>query len=155
MAILAGATVTVGDPRADRRRRALDLGATDAFDPAGNDSSQAGFDVVIETAGVPEAVSAAVPLAKPGGTIVLTGIPMKAAMIETKWIVWRELTLAGSFIYDASDFARACGRIECGEIDVLELVTDRFPVERAAEAFQRAASHDGLKVLITMREEAS
>ena len=154
VAVLAGAEVTVGDPLPKRRRRAVDLGAGDAFDPASADVSQFGFDVVIETAGVPAAVSAAVSSAKPGGAIVLTGIPMDPAAIETKWVVWRELTISGSFIYEAIDFAGACGRIERGEIDVLGLVTGRFPVEQAAEAFRRAASHEGLKVLIKMREEA-
>ncbi len=153
IAVLAGAKVTVGDPLPDRRQRALDLGARNVFDPTSSDTPETEYDVVIETAGVPKAFSAAISYTKPGGSIVLTGIPMAPAAIETKWIVWRELTVAGSFIYEAIDFTRACERIERGEIDVLDLITNRFPVERAAEAFRRAADHEGLKVLIKMREE--
>jgi 2-desacetyl-2-hydroxyethyl bacteriochlorophyllide A dehydrogenase len=152
IAAVAGAEVTVVDPIVSRRRRALDLGAANAL----ASSSEAGrerFDVVIETAGVPEAVNAAIEHARPGGWIVLTGIPMDPAAIETKWVVWRELKLIGSFIYEASDFACASDRIARGEIRALDLVTDRFPLVRAAEAFRRAADRQGLKVLITIREE--
>ena len=153
IAKLAGAEVRVADPVASRRQWASNLGAVCAFDPTTDEMKSERFDVVIETAGVPETVSVAVDRARPGGRIVLTGIPMKAASVETRWVVWRELQMVGSFIYELADFARACDRVARGEIRALDLVTARFSVDRAAEAFEAEASRDGLKVLIKMREE--
>ena len=153
IAALAGAEVSVADPVSERRRWALDLGAASSFDPGSDEMKDERFDVVIETAGAPEAVSGAVEHARPGGWIVLTGIPMDACAIETKWVVWRELKLVGSFIYEPTDFGRACDRIARGELRALDLVTDRFPIERATEAFRAAVGRRGLKVLIKVREE--
>jgi 2-desacetyl-2-hydroxyethyl bacteriochlorophyllide A dehydrogenase len=153
IARIAGAEVTVADPIPERRRWALDLGAARAFASASNSMKGELFDVVIETAGVAETAAASVERARPGGWIVLTGIPMDPAPIETRWVVWRELKLVGSFIYEASDFARASDRVERGELHVLDLVTDRFAIDRTSEAFRVAAGRRGLKVLIKMREE--
>ncbi len=154
-----GADVTVIDPLTGRLARATELGASRVLDAApnaareGHESNGAGFDVAIETAGVSEAVATAMALVRPGGRIVLTGIPMEAAALETRWAVWRELEFVGSFIYEEDDFRRASDRIRDGRIDPLELVTDRFPIDRTADAFERVASRDGLKVLITIRKE--
>ena len=152
IAVLVGADVALADPLAERRRWALDLGARGVFDPSAEGDGER-FDIVIETAGAPSAVSQAIGRARPGGRVVLTGIPMTPCAIETKWVVWRELKLVGSFIYEAGDFARACERIDRGEIRALDLVTDRFPLDRAEGAFRRAASREGLKVLIKVQEE--
>lgn len=154
IAAIGGAEVSVADPIADRRRWGVDLGATHAFDPTQGELGGETFDLVIETAGVPGAAQAAVEHAKPGGWVVLTGIPMDATSLETKWIVWRELKLVGSFIYDATDFARASERIQSGELRARELVTDTYPLDRVADAFRAVAEHRGLKTMIRISEEA-
>ena len=112
-----------------------------------------GFDAVVETAGVPETVPFAVRQARPGGRVVLTGIPMDAAPLETRWIVWRELEVHGSFIYAAADFAGAATRIQDGSVRVLDLVTHRFPFEHVADAFGLIGRRGGLKALIKIQQE--
>jgi len=154
IAVIGGAEVTVADPLADRRRWAADLGAARSFDPMAGELDGETFDLVIETAGVPGAAQKAIEHAKPGGWVVLTGIPMDATSFETKRIVWRELKLVGSFIYDAGDFARACQRIANGELRADDLVTESYPLDRVDEAFRAVAEHRGLKTMIRIREEA-
>jgi len=150
-----GAEVSVVDPVPERRRRAAELGAVCATDPGDERSATGRFDVVIETAGVPETVSAAVERVKPCGRVVLTGIPMDPASVATRWIVWRELELVGSFVYELSDFARASERLASGEVRACDLITGRYPLDGAAEAFASVERREGLKVLINLREEAS
>jgi len=154
-ATLAGADVTVVDPIEERRRWASTLGATRVEAPVSERDGPAEFDAVIETAGVAQTVPAAVARARPGGRVVLTGIPMDEATVGTRWIVWRELEVIGSFIYELSDFARASNRLASGEMCALDLVTARYPVDRVGEAFETVSRREGMKVLIRMAEEES
>lgn len=155
IATLGGAEVAVADPVAGRRSRALAFGASRTFDSDAAELQEETFDVVIETAGAPAAASAAVERVRPGGRIVLTGIPMDPAPLATRFVVWRELELVGSFIYETDDFERACDRIARGEIAARDVVTDRFDLGRVGEAFERAAGGESLKVLIEMTERVS
>jgi len=155
-AVLEGAGVTVCDPIAERLARARQFGANRTVASVEDlRSDEQEFDAVIETAGVAETVPAAVRCARPGGRVVLTGIPMNPAKTESRWIVWRELEIHGSFIYDASDFARAAERLRDGSIRALDLVTHRFPMERVSEGFKLVAQRGGLKTLINIRQEES
>jgi len=45
-------------------------------------------------------------------------------------------------------YERGARLVESGRVDVASLVTARFPLERAVEAFTSAASRQGLKVVI-------
>ena len=152
-AVLAGADVVVADLLPERRRLGIAWGAASAVDPMSELPAEQPFACVIETAGVPAAVTRAIECVEPGGRVVLTGIPMDPAAVGTRWIVWRELEVFGSFIYEREDFERACQRIERTDIRALDLVTHRFPLERAQEAFDVAAAREGMKVLITFDEE--
>ena len=75
---------------------------------------------MIETAGTAQAVEQAVELCRPGGRIVLTGLPHEATALNFFWVVRRELHIIGSMIYQ-DEFPEAmrllgaapCGRIGC------------------------------------------
>lgn len=154
-AVLEGADVTAFDPIKDRLEIARTWGAAAVISEEAHlaELAGSGFDVVIETAGISTVVPTAVEHARPGGRIVLTGIPMDSARVATRFIVWRELELHGSFIYDAEDFARAATRLENGQVDAMSLVTHRFPLERTAGAFETIARRGGLKALIHITKE--
>jgi len=149
-----GGEVTVIDPIADRLDRAKELGARDVINPSEEGfSADQGFDFVIETAGVVETVPLAIEILRPGGRIVLTGIPMETAPVETRFVVWRELELVGSFTYTKEDFERGSDDIASGRIKAVELVTQRFDIEDAQEAFDLVSKRGGLKVIIKIRKE--
>ena len=154
-AALEGANIVVCDPIEERLDIARTLGARYVVPhEADLDSLRGdGFDAVIETAGVSDTVPLAVRQTRPGGRVVLTGIPMDAAPVETRWIVWRELEIHGSFIYDAADFSRAATRIQDGSVRALDLVTHRFSLEQVADAFGLISRHGGLKALINIQQE--
>ena len=109
-------------------------------------SGREGVDLVIETAGTPEAVGQALELARPGGRIVLTGLPHAALRVEFFWVVRRELSILGSMIYQ-TEFPEAirllaaggCGRSGCSRIASRSPTAhDAFHAHRAPESIKIA-----------------
>lgn len=95
------------------------------------------FDVALEASGSPRALLGILPVLKPGGTIVQIGIggdvPVPMSVLAAKEITWR-----GTFRFHA-EFAMAVEALGARRIDVAPLLSERFPIERAAEAFALAA----------------
>jgi (R,R)-butanediol dehydrogenase/meso-butanediol dehydrogenase/diacetyl reductase len=110
-------------------------------------SGREGVDLVVETAGTPEAVNQAVDLARPGGRIVLTGLPHAPSSVEFFWVVRRELTILGSMIYQA-EFPEAIRLLADGSVRAERLLTHRFPLESARDAFTAHRSPDSIKVAV-------
>ena len=134
------------EPLAHRRDAALAAGASQvAVSGAGLEPD---FDVVFEASGTPEAVATAVELCRPGGTVVLVGIPdedsttFQASMARRKGLT---LMLVRRSV---PAHERAFRLIEAGRIKLDGLVSHRFPLDRSTEAFELAASRTGLKVVI-------
>lgn len=143
---LGASAVTAVEPLAHRREAAGRMGATSLLGP--ENRMPAEHDVVFEASGQPDAVRAAMELARPGGRVVLVGIPdddvttFPAATARRKG-----LTIA--VVRRMRDvYPRAIALVEQGLVDVRGIVTDRFGLERAAEGFAHAASRQGLKTVI-------
>jgi 2-desacetyl-2-hydroxyethyl bacteriochlorophyllide A dehydrogenase len=110
-------------------------------------SGREGVDLVVETAGTPEAVGQAIELARPGGRIVLTGLPHAPSAVEFFWVVRRELSLLGSMIYQA-EFPEAIRLLAEGKVRTERLLTHRFPLDAAFEAFQAHRASESIKVAV-------
>ncbi len=74
--------ILVSEPVAARREAALKLGAHAVFDPGARgaaaavfEGSQGGADVVFECAGTQDSIDDAMQMVRPGGTLILVGIP--------------------------------------------------------------------------------
>ena len=98
-------------------------------------------DVAIEAAWAGETVQQAVDLARPGGTVVLVGIPAEDRLQIRHSVARRKgLTILLSrrmkFVYP-----RALRLVESGAVDLSVLVTHRFPLSRTAEAFAMNAAY--------------
>lgn len=118
-----------------------DVAAARAF------SGREGVDLVIETAGTAEAVEQAVELCRPGGRVVLTGLPHQPTELNFFWVVQRELRIIGSMIYQ-NEFHEAMRLLAVGAVRVERLLTHQFPLERIQEAFQVHRSPDSIKVAL-------
>jgi len=77
--------------------------------PAGLKGS---FDFVIETAGHPAAVSLAIDLVRPGGRVILVGLPGLPTSIDTAALAHEEKRLIGSRAYDLSDWQSMPRRLQ-------------------------------------------
>jgi threonine dehydrogenase-like Zn-dependent dehydrogenase len=160
-----GAGVVAGiDTRPERVSAAERFGATLALVPGTETVKQVqdangGFlaDVVVETSGTTAGLRIAVELVRPGGRLHLFGAPNEspyhldaAALTEKRF----EVQASGAGIEDASPYwspyGAAMNLVLRGEVDTRPLLTHRFPLEQAAEAFALARSgNDGaLKVSI-------
>jgi L-iditol 2-dehydrogenase len=155
IARLAGAAAVLAvEPRAHRRTAAERFGADAVATPdeATPDwwrtTAGAGVDVAIEIAGTDTAVDLALHAARPGGRVVLAGIPDADRTSFPASLARRKgLTLALSRrMHNA--YPRAIGLVAAGRIDVRSVVTARYPLGRADEAMAAAVQRTGLKVLV-------
>jgi L-iditol 2-dehydrogenase len=107
-----------------------------------------GVDVAFEVAGENAAVESAFTAVRPGGRVILVGIPaddrtsFPASVARRKGLTIK-LVRRMKFTYP-----RAIHLVESGRVDVHSLVTHRFPLERAADAFRTAERREGLKVIV-------
>jgi L-iditol 2-dehydrogenase len=136
------------DPVAERLRVATEMGADRVFEVGAGDVAAEvvkatdgwGADVVFEAAGPPEAVQQALDVVRPGGTVVVIGIPSKDEYVMRPSQVRRnEITLRFSRRQN-EDYAEAIGLVREGKVELGRLLTHRFPVARVREAFELATT---------------
>jgi 2-desacetyl-2-hydroxyethyl bacteriochlorophyllide A dehydrogenase len=110
-------------------------------------SGREGVDLVVETAGTPEAVGQALELARPGGRVVLTGLPHEPSTVSFFAVVRRELRIVGSMIY-RGEFPEAIRLLATGAVDGARLLTHRFPLDAIDDAFAAHRAPDSIKVAL-------
>ena len=102
-------------------------------------------------------MSVAPTLARPQGTVVITGLHNEPVGVNLFPVVCREITIKGSFshIYDV-DFAEAVALLGAGKIIADPLITARIGIDDAIEkGFETLLQNKGehLKILISPRSE--
>lgn len=112
-------------------------------------SGREGVDIVVETAGTPEAAAQALELVRPGGRVVLTGLPHEPTPVRFFGVVRREITIRGSMIYQ-DEFPEAMRLVAEGTVRVGPLVTHRFPLDRIGEAFLAHEDTASIKVALSL-----
>jgi 2-desacetyl-2-hydroxyethyl bacteriochlorophyllide A dehydrogenase len=110
-------------------------------------SGREGVDLVIETAGTAEAVQQAVDLARPGGRVVLTGLPHAPSELQFFRVVRREISLIGSMIYQG-EFPEAIRLLASGAVRTERLLTHRFSLDAIGAAFAAHRAPDSIKVAV-------
>jgi len=148
----AGASsVLAVEPLAHRRAAASRYGADLVADPGAMDLREltgAGVDVAFEAAGGDEAVRVAVESVRPGGRVVLAGIPGDDA-IRFQASVARRKGLTIAMVRRMNHvYPRAISLAARGVVDLGALVSRRAGLGEVKEAFGEAARRTGLKVLI-------
>ncbi len=106
------------------------------------------LDVVFEAAGQNAAVETSVAALKPGGTIILAGIPSDDHTSFTASTARRKGATIKLVRRMKNTYPRAIQLVRNGLVDVRSLVTHRFPLEQAKEAFETAVSRAGIKVIV-------
>jgi 2-desacetyl-2-hydroxyethyl bacteriochlorophyllide A dehydrogenase len=116
-------------------------------DAARRFSGREGVDLVVETAGTPEAVTHALELVRPGGRVVLIGLPHEPTPVSFFSVVRREVTITGSMIYQ-DEFPEALRLVEEGTVRTGPLITHRFSLDRIGEAFTAHTDPASIKVAL-------
>ena len=107
-----------------------------------------GVDVAFEAAGTGEGVSLAMKSARPGGRVVLAGIPADDVIRFPASLARRKgLTIAMVRRMNEA-YPRAIGLATRGVVDLASLVTTRAGLDEAAAAFGDAVRRTGLKAVI-------
>jgi L-idonate 5-dehydrogenase len=108
------------------------------------------FDVVFEASGSGAAIASAIPVARPGATIVQVGIGGAETPVPLNAVVAKEIALRGTFRFDR-EFVWAVGFIASGAIDVRPLLTEVVPLKDAVRAFELAGDRSrAMKVQIAL-----
>jgi threonine dehydrogenase-like Zn-dependent dehydrogenase len=150
------ATAILSDPVASRREAAGRLGADITVDPGREDLAETvsratagrGVDLACEAVGKPELLAAAARLVRARGVVQLVGVCPKGSTLPVDLFDFhfRELTLTGAYGRGTA-FRRVLPLLT--RIGAGSLVTDRYPLDRIADAFAHATAGRGLKTAIT------
>jgi threonine dehydrogenase-like Zn-dependent dehydrogenase len=138
VALLAlGVMPHVSEPHDGRRELALALGAKPA-----ESAEPVGF--VFETSGVPAALLPALDRLEAGGVALLIGMNRQPLDLSSWTIVYRQLRVVGSLIYDhPGDFADTVSVLERGDVAPHRVLQAEFPLEKTTEAFTSVQSVAG------------
>jgi L-iditol 2-dehydrogenase len=154
---LAGAVnIIATDKLIHRVEAARAMGATKAI--VANDGSEIeeimaatvnqGVDVAFEVAGEQDAVDISFSSVRPGGKVVLAGIPSNNRTSFTASVARRKGLTIKLVRRMKNSYPRAIELVSKRYIDVRSLVTHRFTLDKFNEAFETARRHEGIKVII-------
>lgn len=142
----AGATVTMSEPSASRRQYATDLGIEIVDNP---DDLGHGVDVVFETSGHTSVTGELFGWLRTAGTAVIVSAHRPGLHgIDLLSVMFAEITIIGTRIYQRSDIEAAIELVTTGKLDARRLISKIFPLDEAVTAVDSLRRAEGMKVLI-------
>jgi 2-desacetyl-2-hydroxyethyl bacteriochlorophyllide A dehydrogenase len=145
-----GAYTIMSEPKSERREFAKQMGADAVLDPAAaDDLSDAareltdgrGADLVIEASGVPPGLASTFELVGQNGRILFLGLcPEPSILAGIKYIQEKNLSIRGSTGAPPEIWAPALRFVVQSTLDLSPLVTTRYTLQEAAEAYEAARS---------------
>jgi L-iditol 2-dehydrogenase len=159
----AGASeIYMTEPLAYRREFADRHGATDVFDPANTDvvkviksaTNGRGVDVAIEAAGASETPQQGAEMCRPGGKLILAGIPADDSLNLTASTIRRKGLTIKVVRRMKHTYPRAIRMVASGLLDMNPYITHTFSLESLSDAFEMVAAYDDgvIKAIVRMNE---
>ena len=103
------------------------------------------FDIVVEASGSTTGLDQALASVRPRGTVILKSTCAGATSFDASRVVIDEVTIVGS---RCGPFEPAIEALRGGVVLVEPLITGEMPLEAGAEAFDRAAQGETIKMLL-------
>ncbi|MDX8541398.1 NAD(P)-dependent alcohol dehydrogenase [Mesorhizobium abyssinicae] len=111
-----------------------------------------GADIVFEASGNPKAFANLFDIVRPGGAVVLVGLPVEPVSLDVPAAISKEARIETVFRY-ANIFDRALQLIASGKVDLKPLITGTYDFSDSIKAFERAAEGNPqdvkLQILLT------
>lgn len=153
-----GIHTVIGEPSPARREIARKNGALRVYDtsrsfaPVHNEFPEK-FDLVIDATGIPAVMEELIHLARPGGEVLLFGVPPQESSIalDAFHLFKSGLTIRTSYT-SVENSEEAIQLMEAGKVDTTLLVSHRFSLEdfkRAMACAADAANSGAMKVVLT------
>ncbi len=112
---------------------------------SGADTPQSAFPVVVESTGSTKGLETAIQMVEPRGTVVMKSTIHSTISIDMAPVIVNEISLIGS---RCGRFEAALQLLENRKVQVLPMISARFPLGKAPEAFDWAAAKGTIKVLL-------
>lgn len=168
-AVLSGASRLIAvDLLPNKLAAARQFGATDLVNAADADPVKAVkeitggrmADYVFVTVGSERAVSQAVAMVRPAGTVVLVGMPPESLTVSlsVRDLAYRGLRVLGSFMGSTRlqiDIPRLIAHYEHGNLQLDELITRTWPLEQINEAVESMERGEVLRNVIVFESDAA
>lgn len=146
-----GATVAIADLLESRLSLAKSYGADMTVNSKTEDFAQKcrdftegnGFDVCVEACGAPETFLSCIEQAAHGANLILIGNGKRETTFVHSVILKKELNIFGSRNAYTKDFETLIDLVASGKVNILNMISDIYTVETAAEAFDALAHNDG------------
>jgi 2-desacetyl-2-hydroxyethyl bacteriochlorophyllide A dehydrogenase len=138
--------------REEELELARQLGATEVVLAGDGAPAEAELDLVVETAGVPVAVTLATQVCRPGGRAVLLGIAGegRTLTLPSDLLVGKDMALIGSIAYRASTWSRVVGLVAERVLDLDPIVTHHFPMSDFEEAVRLMDDRRGIVAKVVL-----
>jgi threonine dehydrogenase-like Zn-dependent dehydrogenase len=156
---LAGGIVIAVDIVEERLEWAQRLGASITVNPRQIEGSAArkirqltggGADVALEAIGNPATIQEAFSSLHPGGRLVVVGYSDHEVALNAGRIMYREMEIRGSLGCRPVDYPRVIELARIGRIQVVPLVTARFPLENINEGLDALRHSQGIRSVVVM-----
>lgn len=150
------AQVYVVEPSAERRAKAMDLGATRALDPTATDvvaeireATGSGVDVAFEVTGVPQVLAQVIDSTRHEGQSLIVSIWESEAAFQPNTIVLRERQIKGTIAY-RNVYPAVMDLMTRGYFQAENLVTKRIEIDEiVTEGFDVLSSEKSqIKILV-------
>mmetsp|Transcript_22954 Transcript_22954/g.50574 ORF Transcript_22954/g.50574 Transcript_22954/m.50574 type:complete len:385 (-) Transcript_22954:45-1199(-) len=127
-----------------RTFKATDPGLVAALEEATNGE---GFDAVFECCGVPSALKICIEVAGRGSVVCIVANYSETTQVNLQLAARREIDLIGVYRY-CNLYPKALALVASGMVDLKPLISKKFSLEQANDAFEYFATGEPIKVII-------
>jgi L-iditol 2-dehydrogenase len=142
------ASIVAVEPLPQRRAAAARCGADHVLSPEEAKASGLQVDVSFEVAGNDDAIATTMLLVRPGGRVVLAGIPDDDRTSFPAGLARRKGLTIAVVRRMKEAYPRAISVVERGVVELDWLITSSFGLDDIAEAFKVAVAREGLKTVV-------
>ncbi|XP_033022929.1 sorbitol dehydrogenase isoform X1 [Lacerta agilis] len=155
--VMGAAQVVITDLSAPRLEKAKEIGADFAVQVKSESPEEVAHlvkqalgcmpDITVECTGAQACIQTGIYATRSGGTLVLVGLGPEMATLPIVNAAVREVDIRGVFRY-CNTWPMAIAMLASKKVNIQPLVTHRFPLEKAMEAFEATKKGLGVKIML-------